>query len=254
MTIDTTVAEAFLLALARASAWVMSMPLLGSRGVSAAGRLAVALGLAIFLAVPVSRQAEMPTTALGLAGAVILQVGIGLLLGWLVSLAVSAFRISGVLIDYMSGFGSGALFDPVSGNLSAVFARFAEAAFTLLLFVTPAWHGLVRGFLTSFEAIPVGETPQVDDGLVGTVSSTVGTMLTAAVQIGAPVLGALFITEAALALAARFVPQANVFIVGLPLKALVAFSTMGALLVFYPHYVERLVELGVDLGEQVGGR
>jgi flagellar biosynthesis protein FliR len=166
---------------------------------------------------------------------------------------VSAFRVSGVLIDYMSGFGSAALFDPVSGNLSAVFARFTEAAFTLLLFVTPAWHALVRGFMTSFDALPVGEAPRTDQGFVDLVSSTVGTMLMAAVQIGAPVLGALFLTEAALALAARFVPQANVFLVGLPLKALVAFSTIGSLLIFYPHYVERLVDLGVELGERASG-
>jgi flagellar biosynthetic protein FliR len=244
MNIDTAVVEAFLLALARSSAWVMSMPLLGSRGVSAAGRLAVAIGLALFLAEPVARSAEMPTTALGLAA--------GALLGFLVSLAVSAFRVSGVLIDYMSGFGSSALFDPVSGNLSAVFARFTEAAFTLLLFVTPAWQGLVRGFLTSFEALPVGTAPHVDQDLVDVVASTVGTMLMAAVQIGAPVLGALFLTEAALALAARFVPQANIFLVGLPLKALVAFSTLGSLLIFYPHYVDRLVDLGVELGGLAG--
>src|SRR5205085_10134938 len=115
MTIDTTVLEAFVLALARSSAWVMSMPLLGSRGVSAVGRLSVAIGLALFLAAPVARNAEMPTTAVGLATAALLEVGVGLLLGWLVSLAVSAFRVSGVLIDYMSGFGSGALMDPVSG-------------------------------------------------------------------------------------------------------------------------------------------
>jgi flagellar biosynthetic protein FliR len=252
MNIDTAVVEAFLLALARSSAWVMSMPLLGSRGVSAAGRLAVAIGLALFLAEPVARSAEMPTTALGLAAGALLQVGVGLLLGFLVSLAVSAFRVSGVLIDYMSGFGSSALFDPVSGNLSAVFARFTEAAFTLLLFVTPAWQGLVRGFLTSFEALPVGTAPHVDQDLVDVVASTVGTMLMAAVQIGAPVLGALFLTEAALALAARFVPQANIFLVGLPLKALVAFSTLGSLLIFYPHYVDRLVDLGVELGGLAG--
>jgi flagellar biosynthetic protein FliR len=253
MTVDTTVLEAFLLALARSSAWVMSMPLLGSRGVSAVGRLAVAIGLALFLAGPVARETEMPTTALGFVAAVILEVGIGLLLGWLVSLAISAFRVSGVLIDYMSGFGSSALFDPVSGNLSAVFARFAEAAFTLLLFATPAWHALVRGFVTSFQALPVGTSPTIDQNFVDLVASSVGTMLMAAVQIGAPVLGALFLTEAALALAARFVPQANVFLVGLPLKALVAFSTVGSLLIFYPRYVERLVDLGVELGERISG-
>ena len=111
----------------------------------------------------------------------------------------------------------------------------------------------VRGFLTSFEALPVGESPHIDESFVNTVASTVGATLTAGIQIGARVLGALFLTEAALALAARFVPQGNVFIVGLPLKALVAFSTVGSLLVFYPHYVERLVDLGVQLGEQVGG-
>jgi flagellar biosynthetic protein FliR len=251
MTIDAMAIEAFLLALVRSSTWAISVPLLGGRGVASWGRLALAVSLALFLAPTVAAAGPLPTTTGGLIAAALVQAGIGLALGWLVGLLVSAFAVSGVMVDFLGGFSAGSIYNPISGNVGAVFSRFNEAAFALLLFVTPAFSSIIRGFVASFEAIPVGTTPTIDDRLPMTVASALGRMFVAALQIGAPVLGALFLTEVALGLAARFVPQANVFMVGLPLKAIVTFTTFGTALVFYPSYVQRLVDGGLVLSSKV---
>ena len=69
------------------------------------------------------------------------------------------------------------------------------------------------GFIRSFDSVPLTGTIPVDGAIATHIATAVGTLMLAAIQIGAPVLGALFLTEVALALAARFVPQANVFLV-----------------------------------------
>ena len=73
-------------------------------------------------------------------------------------------------------------------------------------------------------------------------------ILLAALEIGAPVLGALFLTEVALALTSRFVPQANVFAVGLPVKVLVALLAVGSALVFFPARLTGLLDHSLRTG------
>ncbi len=76
-------------------------------------------------------------------------------------------------------------------------------------------------------------------------------VLVAALQIGAPLLGVLFLTEVALALAGKFVPQANALVVGLPVKSLVALTAAGTMLAMLPARLPGLVDPAVRLGGQV---
>ncbi len=54
--------------------------------------------------------------------------------------------------------------------------------------------------------------------------------MASALQIAAPLLGVLFLTDVALGLATRFVPQANALSLALPVKTLVALVAAGATL------------------------
>lgn len=253
MTIDAVTLTAFLLVLVRTSAWAITAPILGTRGAATTiGRLAIALALSLFLA-PLQSTQDVPGDIAGFVAAVLVQVAIGLILGWATTVVVSAFLAAGSLIDFMSGFSAATIFDPANGNPVAIFARFIEVLFAVLLFVTPAHRVLLLGFVRSFEAIPLGAELPLDERAFAIVATAAGQLMIAAVQIAAPVVGALFLTEVALAVAARFVPQANVFLIGLPLKVLVSLLTFGSVLVFLPTYLERLVEGGVDLTGQLLG-
>ena len=45
-----------------------------------------------------------------------------------------------------------------------------------------------------------------------------------------------------MALAARFAPQTNVFLLSLPLKSFIVFALVGNILVFLPNYTEVITE------------
>ena len=57
-------------------------------------------------------------------------------------------------------------------------------------------------------------------------------MFTSALEIAAPVLVALLITDVAFGVVSRVVPQLNVFAVGFPTKVAVALLVVGAALPF----------------------
>ena len=248
MTIDVDVVAAFMLALARTSTWVVAAPVFGGRGMATTGRLALALALALFVAPIVAPDASLPPDIPGFVITMIGQGLIGLLLGWATGLVLYAFEAAGSAIDLASGFSVGALIDPLSGNHTALFARFTHLLFVTLLFATNAYQVLVAGFVRSFDAVPADTFPVLGSAGPAQAASAVGGLVVAALEIGAPVLGALFLTEVALGLAARFAPQANVFLLGLPLKVLVAFIAMGSALAFLPGHLERVVDTAVRTG------
>lgn len=257
MAVSLALVADFVLIMARTMAWLYAAPVFSDRGFSTIARTTTATALAFFLTPVLAQQAPSPEAAelAGLGGFVMLAAGqilAGLVLGWVASVLLTAFETAGHHIDLMSGFSMATLLDPQSGNSVAVFARFTRLLFVTLLFATGAHHELIRGFVLSFRAVPIDRQPDIAFD-VPVVLALLATMLVASLQIAAPVLGALFLTEVTLAVAQRFAPTANVFMLGLSVKTLITLVVLGSALTFYPLYLERLVSLSLDAGSTLLG-
>jgi flagellar biosynthesis protein FliR len=248
---ELSAVSVFVLSLARTSAWVGSSPLFSTRGIASVGRLALAIGLAL-VAVPIGIGGPAPPTDLYLFIAVLLgQIALGLLLGWITGLALAIFESAGAFLDLTSGFSMSSLLDPSTGNQNAVIGRIFSLAFVALFFVTDAHLAVVGGFVRSFEASPATVLPLLGSDSVAMAAISLSDMMLVALEIAAPLLGALLLAEVALALMARFVPQANVFMIGLPLKMGLAIGLLGTTLVTFPVYAERIVDRIVQLMDGV---
>jgi flagellar biosynthetic protein FliR len=184
---------------------------------------------------------------------VLSNTAIGLALGFLTQMVFTAVEIAGSLADLSSGFSYGQVLDPMSGAFSAAFARLMTVCFGALLFATDAYQVVLRGFASSFRSLPLLELPTLDAAGAGIIAKALTGTMVAALEIGAPLLGVLFLTDVALALASRFVPQANAMSVGIPVKALVSLTAAGAMLTMLPQHLEGLVEPAVLLPGRVFG-
>lgn len=253
MTLPVTLeaVSVFLLVLARTTSWVTVVPLFAPKGVSPVARLGVAVGLAMFLTPVLAGSTDVPARTADYAVAVGAQVAVGLAMGLLTAIVLSAIEVVGSLADYASGFSYGTMLDPVSGAQSAGFARLTSLTFLALLLVTDGYRSILAGFVMSFRALPPDAVPSLSAGTGAVLGAAMSGVMTTALQIGAPLLGVLFLTEVALALAGRFVPQANALIVGLPVKALVAMATCGTMLALLPGHVPGLVEPAVRISGEV---
>ena len=67
-------------------------------------------------------------------------------------------------------------------------------------------------------------------------------------MIGAPVIVALIITDAAFGVVSRVVPQMNIFAVGFPAKMIVGLTLLGASLPFVSGFVADELQLSVAAG------
>ena len=247
---DVETLNAFLLVLARTSAWVVAAPVISAKGVSRIARLAVSFALALFIStlVPLSTvPPELPAYVF----AVLVQVAVGLALGMLTQLLFTAFEIAGTLLDTSGGFSAASIVDPLSGQPAAAFSRMFSLIFGAMFFVTDAYASVVSGFVRSFEAVPLNAVPRFSDDAVAVLGSAATQVLASALQVGAPLLGVLFLTDVALGIAGRLVPQAGTLALALPVKGLVALGMAGATLALLPDQLAQLVEPAVTLPYEV---
>jgi flagellar biosynthetic protein FliR len=239
LTFDAAWAVGLLLATVRLAAFVVASPIL-SQLVPAAGRVAFVIGLGFFFAEPVAALdfASLVTAAFANAFT-------GLLLGFATGLIFHLFTVGGSLLDDFSGLRVGAIVDPITGAQAAVFSRAFNMTALVLFLVVGGHRLLIRGLGVTFEAVPLDGSLNLAAGLADAVVALVGRMLVAAVELAMPALAALFIAEVVLGIAARFSPQANVFLLGLPAKIITALASVWLVLLLMPETISgtmRIIE------------
>ena len=240
----------FVLAVVRASAWLVVAPPFNTRMIPAQAKIAFAVALAIPVAPRIADHAP-PPEVLPLIEATLLQVAAGLALGFLTQLIFAAVQAAGELIDLFAGFTIAATYDPMTNANQAVFGRFYYLVAVTLLFVLDGHLLLVRGFLDSFSAMPTGlpDMGSISEVLI----DGLGMFFLAALEIAAPVLAALFLTEVALGLLSKAAPQMNVFVLGFPIKILLTFGLVGLTLPLLPNALDGLVRTAVRGGGAIMG-
>jgi len=238
----------FVLASVRAAAWLLIVPPFATRGIPAQVKIGLAAAIALPVA-PVMQDAAPPMEVAPLVGAIVLQVVVGVTLGFMTALLFNAAQAAGEFIDMMAGFSIAQILDPISGQQAAPFGRFYQLMAVTLLFALDGHLLVVKGFMRSFDVVSV--TFPSGDGLAELLIGGLTTFMVAAIEIAAPLLAALFLAEVALGLLARSAPQMNVFLLGLPFKILLTLSLAGLALPLLPGGVTSLIENGVRAGSRV---
>lgn len=250
--LDTATLTTFLLVLARTTSWVLTAPVLSAKGAAGIARLAVAVALSLLLT-PLLDGGDVPTDLASFAALALVQVAVGVALGFLTGLLFAAFEVAGTLADLASGFSFASVIDPLSGQPAAAFSRLFAVTFSAVLFASDGHQQVVQGFVRSFTAIPLETVPGWSENGMAVLASAVTAVMIAAIQVAAPLLGVLFLTDVALGLAARFVPQANAMAVALPAKTLVALTAAGATLSLLPAHAAALLDPATVLPFEVIG-
>ncbi len=227
----------FVLASTRVGGFLVASPYI-SRRLPNSGRLAVGLGVALFLATPVSPD----TLELApLVAALISHLAAGLVLGLLTSILFQAFAAAGAMVDVSSGLAVSAVFDPTLGTQSTVFQRFFDVTAVALFFVMGGHHMLMMGLVTSTRVVGLDGETSIDEGLGDLALDAISSYTLASLEIAVPILAALLLAELAMGVASRLLPQANVFLLGLPLKILVVLLVVTVSVSSFPALMDRLI-------------
>lgn len=151
---------------------------------------------------------------------VVREVLLGGLLALVSAVVFAGIRFGGQLIGVQMGFSMANVIDPAGSGEVPLIGRFQELLAVTVFLAANGHHLLLQGLSYSFDAVPPGGFPALAS-LPALLVPLGASVFFVAIQVGAPVIGALFLTDTALGFVARAVPQMNVFLVGLPVKILV---------------------------------
>ena len=239
----------FILVLARVTPLFLVAPLFSSPMIPGRVRGIIAVGISIGLAPIALHGQHIPSEPLALASLAIVGLLVGFGFAFSVSVLFAAVESAGSLIDIVSGFSYGTLINPLSGEQSAVMSRFYGLIGTAIFLVIGGDAWLLRGLSRTFQLVPLSAAIKITSLSTGAVH-VFSTIFTSALEIAAPVLLALFITDVAFGVVSRVVPQLNVFAVGFPTKVAVALLVVGASLPFFGNWLSD--QLPTSIGQALG--
>ncbi len=225
--LELTTFVGFLLALARTTAWMAVAPPFYGRMMPRLVKLGAAAGISMAIAhtLPADQMTLEPGPLMVM---VLMQVATGLILGFLTQILFAAIGAAGGLIDIFGGFTLSQAFDPFMNNQSSIFGRFYGLIATTLLFVINGHLLLIKGFMTSFDAVPLGGIAL--DSFKEVLFRDLALFGIAAVEIAGPLIAAYFLADVALGLMTKAAPQLNVLVLSFPLKILLTLLMVGAAL------------------------
>lgn len=228
----------FFLVLVRASAIFLSAPLLGNRSVPMRVKTGLALLLALLLTPFLMGKtgAPNPPDLWAFGAAVAAELAVGLLIGTVTNFFFTAAQFAGYAVGMQMGFGMASLFDPTTQSQSSVVGQFYMFAAMLVFLLLDGHHWILVALGRSFDAVPLGGFTWSGTTTVQLIDAT-NNVFWVALMLAAPVMGVLILTELALGIVARIMPQMNVFVASFPVKILLGVFT---LMVSFPILVASL--------------
>ncbi|KUK58745.1 MAG: Type III secretion system inner membrane R protein [Synergistales bacterium 53_16] len=153
---------------------------------------------------------------------------VGLLLGALASSPLYALQIAGRFVGQQMGFAMANLMDPLSRQQVSVIGQLKYLVGTWFWFYLGGHLIMTAAVVESLKTLPVG-TPIFSLLSAGGIRLWINELFLLALKVVLPYFGALFLAEVGLGFIARTVPQLNVFMLGFPIKILLALFLLALL-------------------------
>lgn len=208
----------FLLVLARVLGIIITAPLFSSRNIPP--QLKIGLSAIVSLTVfSVLKTATIrtPDDIFSYGLLLIGEVLVGLAIGFTANLIFAAIQLAGQLIDMQLGFSIVSVIDPLHGTPIPQMGNFKYIVALLIYLVTNAHHFMFAAIIKSYQYVPL-LSHSYHPAITNVVMDIFGGTVEVAAKIALPAVGVLLITDVALGILARTVPQMNIFVVGMPLK------------------------------------
>ena len=194
----------------RMSGFLLFNPLLGRSNLPAMVKTGMALVLSILVFGTAGTGVPQPDTLVELAFRLLLELGIGLVLGFVMRVVFSVVQIGGEVIDTQMGMTMAQIYDASSQANLSVTASLLNILLILDFFAENGHYTLMRLLTTSGELVPYGAAA-LGDGVYAYVIELFLACMLLAVKLGEVGMGVLM----------KAIPQINAFVINIELKVII---------------------------------
>lgn len=234
--IDEGALTLFLLITARMSGFVAFNPLLTRQNFPGTFRAGFVLVLSVFTYSVTGGRVEPPTGVWPLAGAILLEIALGFVLGTVVSFFFYIPQMAGLTIDTQMGMTMNQIYDSGSRSNMSVTGTLLNTLMILLFFAGNGHHTLMRIMITSGEIVGYGGVSLGND--VSDLALELFVQCTVlAVKLAMPILASELIGQLGMGVLMKVIPQINVFSINIELKVIVGLALLLLLLLPISEYL-----------------
>ena len=229
----------------RLTSLVMLVPGLGDQAVPPRLRLGFAFMLALVIAPIVSNTLPpLPDTLGALAGHVLHEVIIGLMLGTLMRVLIFTLVVTGEIMSLQTTLSFAQTANPAQAQPSTSLGTFLAMLGLVMIYATNLHHVFIRAMVDSYQIFAPTKPIMIADATT-LMLQTVTKCIALALQMSAPLIVFALVFNIATGFVGRIMPNFPVFFAATPLSVLFGLSLMALSLgatgmVFINHYADFL--------------
>ncbi len=251
---EIEVFKVFLLVLVRFTGLVVSAPVLGSNNIPIVAKIGLS-GLTALLITPTipALDSPLPDDMIGFAALGAGELMIGLMIGFVMTIAFAAIQVGGQVLDMQTGFGLMNIFNPALETQVPIFGFFLFLIAALYLLATDGHMTMIRALVSTYGQIPLGGFVAKPE-LLFEVSTWGRVMFIDGFLIAAPVAGALMLAYMTMGLLGRLIPQIHLFVIGFPITIAMGLLVVALSLSVYIHLLDGMFyRMFRDVGTMIRG-
>jgi flagellar biosynthetic protein FliR len=233
--------------LLRASGFLALFPVFSATNFPVRVRVALGAMLAFFVSQTLPPSPLLQADLLGLAGGMAVELGIGLLLGFISRALWYALDIAGGIVAQEMGLAIPASLNPMSSGPTTEAATLLHYLAAMLFLTLNFHHQLLAAFGRSYHFLPIGGG-HLHESLLVDLAARTGYLFLFALQMSAPIIAVSFLILLVFSVLGRAVPQMNVFFESFAIRILAGLTALGLTFnLMAQHIVNYLNRLPEDL-------
>lgn len=234
--------NSFILIFVRVASMLWSIPVLGAKNVPKGFKIGLGFFITLILLHIVNVDDRiMPGDISSLIMAIGGEFLIGFIIGLMGKLIFTAVDIAGEIMGIQMGFAIVNVIDPQTNAQVPIVAQFQSLLCALIFLSINAHHYFLAAIAESFNILPPLRFALSGELLNGIIKFT-GEIFVISIKIGAPVMVALLITNVALSIVSKTMPQMNLMAVGFPITITTGLIIMSLSLPLFGYLVQKIFE------------
>jgi flagellar biosynthetic protein FliR len=222
----------FLLVLARVAGVFVFVPLPGINGSPVTARIVLSLAVTVCLLPIWPPAAGLDQSVARLAGYVVMDAAVGMVLGLTVAFAIEAMKFAAQVAGLQAGFGYASTIDPASEADSSLLLVIAELFAGLLFFAAGLDRQVLAILAGTLKTLPPGQIAQFH-GAPEVLARLGGDMFAYGLRLAFPVIAFLVLVDLTLGFLGRVNGQLQLLTLAFPVKIIAALGLFALLAPVY---------------------
>lgn len=210
----------FSLIFMRMSGFILLNPILGRRNIPNVVKGGMIMVFTFLIYSFSAAQVPEPVNSIEFAVLLIKEFVIGYVIGFIMDLFLMVITFAGSIIDFQMGLSMATVYDPQSNAQVAITGGIWNAYFILLFFAVDGHLALIKLLIKAAEIVPYGQVV-LGKNVAWAILEVFTQCIIMAIKFSFPIVAIEFISEIAVGILMKMIPQINVFVINIQAKLII---------------------------------